>query len=80
MIAPQNWIQWRKRMSFPPTHTEERPSLFSFSLNINQVESLLWILAEWGGQPATRKEAVNPEQFNELVDNLVAQAKKGFSI
>lgn len=62
------------------THTEERPSLFSFSLNIDQVESLLWILAEWGGQPATRKEAVNPVQFNNLVDTLVVQTKKGFSL
>ena len=62
------------------THPEEKSSLFSFSLNINQVESLLWILAEWGGQPATRKESVTPDQFNELVDDLVAQTKKGFSL
>jgi hypothetical protein len=62
------------------THTEEKPSLFSLSLNIDQVESLLWILAEWGGQPATRKESVTPDQFNELVDDLVAQTKKGFSL
>jgi hypothetical protein len=52
------------------THTEERPSLFSFSLNIDQVESLLWILAEWGNQPATHKESVTAEQFNELYDTL----------
>lgn len=62
------------------THTEEKASLFNFSLNIDQVESLLWILAEWGGQPATRKEAVNPDQFNDLVGSLVAQTKEGFSL
>lgn len=58
------------------THTEQRPSLFSFSLEVEQVESLLWILAEWGGQPATSKEAVNPDQFNNLVDTLVSQTKE----
>jgi len=58
------------------THTEQRPSLFSFSLEVEQVESLLWILAEWGGQPATSKEAVNPEKFNALVDTLVSQTKE----
>ncbi|NCY22593.1 hypothetical protein EBX31_11655 [bacterium] len=57
------------------THTEEKASLFSFSLNIDQVESLLWILAEWGGQPATRKEAVSPEKFNDLVQTLVSQTR-----
>lgn len=62
------------------THTEEKPSLFNFSLNIDQVESLLWILAEWGGQPATRKESVTPDQFNNLVGSLVAQTKEGFSL
>ena len=58
------------------THPEEKSSLFSFSLELEQVESLLWILAEWGGQPATSKEAVNPEKFNNLVDTLVSQTKE----
>jgi hypothetical protein len=58
------------------THPEEKSSPFSFSLNIEEVESLLWILAEWGGQPATSKEAVNPEKFNNLVETLVSQTKE----
>ena len=58
------------------THPEEKSSPFSFSLNIEEVESLLWILAEWGGQPATSKEAVSSSQFNSLVDTLVAQTKE----
>lgn len=57
------------------TQPEERASVFRFALDIDQMESLLWILAEWGGQPATRKEAVDPQQFNELVNTLVCQAR-----
>jgi hypothetical protein len=37
---------------------------------IGHFENLLWILAEWGNQPATHKESVTAEQFNELYDTL----------
>jgi len=37
---------------------------------VGHFENLLWILAEWGNQPATHKESVTAEQFNELYDTL----------
>ena len=39
-------------------------------LPIEHFENLLWILAEWGNQPATSKESVTPAQFNELSASL----------
>jgi len=39
-------------------------------LPIELFENLLWILLDWGYQPATSKESATPDEFNELVSSL----------
>ena len=57
------------------TQTAIPAGVFRFSLNLEQMENLLWVLAEWGCQPATHKESVTSDKFNELVQTLVCQAR-----